>query len=227
MKPDVKQLAKGRLAARRGNCCQFKSLDFSDDVILNDLWLKFSQNSEVSQISGHENFEVTNRLCDTCFLVNFGHRIRLLCPLGRLKLFSEVYSEGRVRIRSKGQISYFINVDNKMPIRCSLNSGTRWCLLFAVRRLENGAQICIWVIDTVFLFVYRRTKCRISQPFCIYQAEIFQSFRVIVFYNIPIFRFLPKTKQCWQNLKCTYLYVLKIWQFSPFSTFWKSEIAFR
>ena len=28
---------------------------------------------------GHDNFEVTNRSCDTCFVVNFGQGIRLYC----------------------------------------------------------------------------------------------------------------------------------------------------
>ena len=48
---------------------------------------------------GHEKFEVTNRSCDTCFLVNFGQGIRLLCPMGHVKQFSAVGSEGQVRVR--------------------------------------------------------------------------------------------------------------------------------
>ena len=41
-------------------------------------------------------------------MVNFGQGIRLLCPLGRVKLFSTVYSEGQVK---KGQTSNVINVN--------------------------------------------------------------------------------------------------------------------
>ena len=47
---------------------------------------------------GHENFQVTNRSCDTSFLINFDQGIRLLCPLDHVKLFSTVHSEGQVKV---------------------------------------------------------------------------------------------------------------------------------
>ena len=47
-------------------------------------------------------------------MTNFGHRIRWLRYFGRLRPFSEVFSEGQAKVRSKkGQIFKFINVDKK------------------------------------------------------------------------------------------------------------------
>ena len=36
-----------------------------------------------------------------------------MCPWGRVKLFSAVYSEGQVKVRAKGQMSNLINVNKK------------------------------------------------------------------------------------------------------------------
>ena len=43
-----------------------------------------------------------------------GQEIGLLRPLGRVKLFSAVYIEGRVKVTSKGKVSNFLNVGKKV-----------------------------------------------------------------------------------------------------------------
>ena len=56
-----------------------------------------------SQVTkGHYVYsKVTLWSCDTCFMAYFGHRIRWLRWLGRLRPFLEAFSEGQVKVRSK------------------------------------------------------------------------------------------------------------------------------
>ena len=53
---------------------------------------------------------------------DFGQGIRLLCPLGRWKPFSTVYSEIQVKKGQKGQISNFINVNKNGIYQMQLNT---------------------------------------------------------------------------------------------------------
>ena len=89
--------------------------------------------------------------CCTWFLVNVDQRIQLLCPLGRVRLFSTVDSEGQVKVRSKCKIINSINA-HKISYAVWAQESDR--VFYFVMWRETHAQICIWIIVYCLFIVY-------------------------------------------------------------------------
>ena len=108
---------------------------------------------------------------------------------GSCEGISAVYCDGQIEVGKKCCFKKLINVNKKVSIRSSLSSGIRRRLLFCFA--EYVWKMLKYAVDLLALsygifdsYLYRRTKCRVNQPFVYIELHLSKLVYLDVFCNM-------------------------------------------